>query len=170
MSLPRKLKNFVLFNDGNAYLGEVPEVTLPVLAIATADYRGGGMPGTIKMDMGLQAMTLEWKAAGMLVDAIRQFGTARIDGVMLRMTQALQADDTDVITPAEIVMRGRHSEIAMGTAKAGEMSETTFKTELSYYKLRVDGVDVVEVDMVNMRYIVGGVDRMAETRGALGVI
>ena len=31
MGLPRKLKNFALFVDGENYMGEVPEVTLPTL-------------------------------------------------------------------------------------------------------------------------------------------
>jgi uncharacterized protein len=170
MSLPRKLKNFILFNDGNAYLGEVPEVTLPKLATKTDDYRAGGMPGTVKIDQGLEALTLEWTAAGYLVDAIKQFGTARIDGVMLRMTQALQADDADAVTPSEIIMRGRHTEIDFGKAKAGDMTEIKYKTELTYFKLSMDGIVLVEIDMVNMVYVVGGVDRLAETRTALGVI
>jgi len=170
MSLPKKLKNFVLFNDGNAYIGEVPEVTLPKLVAKMEDYRAGGMPGSVKIDQGLEALTCEWTAAGYLVDAFRQFGSAKIDGVMLRMTQALQADDTEAITPAEIIMRGRHSEIDFGNAKAGEMTQVKIKTELTYYKLSIDGVEVVEVDMVNGIFIVGGVDRMAETRQALGII
>lgn len=170
MSLPKKLKNFILFNDGNAYLGEVPEVVLPKLAIKMEDYRGGGMPGTVKIDQGLEALTLEWTAAGYLADAIKQFGTAKIDGAMLRLTQALQADDTEAIIPAEIVMRGRHSEIDFGTGKAGEMTAHKYKTELTYYKLSMEGVELVEIDLVNSIYIVGGVDRMAETRQALGIL
>lgn len=170
MSLPKKLKNFILFNDGNAYLGEVPEVVLPKLAIKMEDYRGGGMPGTVKIDQGLEALTLEWTAAGYLADAIKQFGTAKIDGAMLRLTQALQADDTEAIIPAEIVMRGRHSEIDFGTGKAGEMTAHKYKTELTYYKLSMEGVELVEIDVVNGIYIVGGVDRMAETRQALGIL
>lgn len=170
MSLPKKLKNFILFNDGNAYLGEVPEVVLPKLAIKMEDYRGGGMPGTVKIDQGLEALTLEWTAAGYLADAIKQFGTAKIDGAMLRLTQALQADDTEAIIPAEIVMRGRHAEIDFGTGKAGEMTAHKYKTELTYYKLSMEGVELVEIDVVNGIYIVGGVDRMAETRQALGIL
>lgn len=170
MSLPKKLKNFILFNDGNAYLGEVPEVTLPKLMVKMEDYRAGGMPGSVKIDQGLEALTLEWKASGMLADAIRQFGNARIDGVALRLTQALQADDSDAVTPAEIVMRGRHSEIDFGNAKAGEMTELKMKTELTYYKLSMDGIALVEIDMVNMVYIVGGIDRLADTRTALGIL
>lgn len=170
MSLPKKLKQFILFNDGNGYLGEVPSVTLPKLAQKLEDYRGGGMPGTIKLEQGLEALTLEWTAAGYLADTIKQFGTAKIDGVMLRMTQALQQDDTGGVTPAEVIMRGRHSIIDMGESKAGTMTEHKITTELTYYKLSMDGVELVEVDMVNMVYIVGGIDRLAETRSALGII
>ena len=32
MGLPRKLKNFALFNNGVAHVGEVPEVNLPKLS------------------------------------------------------------------------------------------------------------------------------------------
>jgi len=170
MSLPKKLKNFVLFNDGNAYLGEVPEVTTPKLALKMEDYRAGGMPGSVKIDQGLEALTVEWTAAGYLANAIKQFGSSRVDGVPLRLTQALQADDTESVTPAEIIMRGRHSEVDFGNAKAGEMTQVKFKTELSYYKLSMDGVVLIEVDMVNMVFVVGGVDRLAETRTALGII
>jgi uncharacterized protein len=89
---------------------------------------------------------------------------------MLRMTQALQADDADAVTPSEIIMRGRHTEIDFGKAKAGDMTEIKYKTELTYFKLSMDGIVLVEIDMVNMVYVVGGVDRLAETRTALGVI
>lgn len=170
MALPKRLKNFILFNEGNGYLGEVPECVPPKLAIDTEDYRAAGMPGKVKLDNGLQAMTMEWTAAGYLADSLRQFGTASINGVMLRLQQALQQDDTGEVTPATIVMRGRHSQIDFGTAKTGDATQIKYTTELSYYKLTMGGVDLVEVDMVNSVYVVGGVDRMAEIRTALGII
>lgn len=170
MALPRRLKSFMLFNEGNAYLGEVPELVLPKLAIDTEDYRAGGMPGKLKLDNGLQAMTLEWTAAGYLADSLRQFGTTSINGNLLRFQGALQQDDTGEVTTLSIVMRGRHSQIDFGTAKAGDATQIKHTTELSYYKLTLANVDQVEIDVVNSVYIVGGVDRMAEIRTALGII
>ncbi len=70
MSLPRKLKNFVLFNDGNAYIGEVPEVTLPKLTRKMEDYRAGGMNGSVKLDMGMEGLAMEWTAAGFNMSAL----------------------------------------------------------------------------------------------------
>ena len=53
MSLPRKLKNMNLFNEGQSYLGEIKTVVLPKLTRKMEDYRGGGMNAPIKVDMGM---------------------------------------------------------------------------------------------------------------------
>lgn len=42
MSLPSKLKNLNLFNDGASYLGQVVEVKLPTLTRKMEEFRAGG--------------------------------------------------------------------------------------------------------------------------------
>lgn len=168
MALPKKLKNFILFNDGAAYLGEVPEVTPPKLTRKTEDYRSGGMGGPVKLDQGMEAIELEWTAAGYLREVFAQFGTLKHDGVMLRFTGAAQAEDEEVMA-IEIVARGRHTEIDFGKAKAGDNTEIKIKTALSYYKLSINGSPVIEIDLVNMVEIVDGNDRLAAIRAALGI-
>ena len=71
MGLPRKIKNFTLFNEGLSYLGEVDEVTLPKLTRKTEDWRAGGMGGPIKADFGMEGLELEWKAGGILRAEVR---------------------------------------------------------------------------------------------------
>lgn len=169
MALPRKLKNFAVFQDGVSYVGETPEVTLPKLTRKTEDYRAGGMNGPIKEDQGIEALELEWTAAGYLVEAVKAWGAQRHDAVLLRFAGALQADDSEEVIAVEVVGRGRHTEIDFGSAKAGEKTEKKIKTALSYYKLSVNGEVLVEIDLVNMVEIVGGTDRMAGIRTALGL-
>lgn len=169
MSLPRKLKNFVLFNSGNAYVSEVPEVKPPKLTRKTDDYRAGGMGGSIKTDQGLEPLEMEWKVAGYVRDLLRQWGAVKHDAVQLRFVGALQADDSDRISSLEIVVRGRHTELDFGTAKAGDNTEITVKSALSYYRLSIDGEVLIEIDVVNMIEVIGGVDRMAEIRSAIGL-
>ncbi|PZP78467.1 MAG: phage tail protein, partial [Stenotrophomonas maltophilia] len=41
MGLPRKLKNFATFVDGNSYIGDMPEVGLPKLTRKMEKYRAG---------------------------------------------------------------------------------------------------------------------------------
>jgi hypothetical protein len=168
MALPRKLKNFILFNDGRGYLGEVPEVTLPKLQRKMEDYQGGGMQGPIKLDMGMQGLELQWTAGGYLTDVFAQWGATKHDAVQLRFAGALQGDD-GTVSQLEVVVRGRHEEIDSGNAKAADKTELKIKTVLSYYQLRIDGTPIIEIDFVNMVEIVNGVDRLAAVRTALGI-
>lgn len=169
MALPRKLKNFNLFGDGESYLGQVVEVKLPTLTRSMEDYRGGGMAGPVKIDNGQEAIELEHKYGGLMRPILRQYGITRHDGVMLRFAGAYQRDDTGGVDAVEIVIRGRHSEIDAGTAKAGDDTEFTVKTAVSYYKLTINGTVEIEIDLINMIDTVGGIDRLAAQRRAIGV-
>ncbi len=78
MSLPRKLKNMNLFNEGQSYLGEIKTVVLPKLTRKMEDYRGGGMNAPLKIDMGMgdDGLVLESTFGGLDLLTLRQFGLA----------------------------------------------------------------------------------------------
>ncbi|MDC5385097.1 phage major tail tube protein, partial [Acinetobacter baumannii] len=62
----------------------------------------------------------------------------------------------------------RHEELDFGNQKAGDDTETTIKTIWSYYKLSINGVVYVEMDIPSNKFIVKGVDRNAEHMKAIG--
>ena len=171
MAMPRKLKNLNLFNDGGSYLGVCKVVTLPPLSRKMEGYRGGGMNGPVKADLGWSddGIQLAWKLGGFDDQVIRQFGAIKADAVLLRYTGTYQQDDTGVHTAVEIVVRGRHETIEPGDAQAGEDTEKSVTTTCSYYKLTVDGEVLVEVDLLNFIEIIDGVDMLAEQRKNLGI-
>lgn len=171
MALPRKLKNMNLFNDGNSYLGVSRAVTLPPLARKMESYRGGGMNGPVKVDLGMSddGIQLEWTLGGFDLTVLRQFGITTADGVLLRWAGAYQRDDTGEVDAVEIVVRGRHEEINQGDAEAGEDTEVSIVTTCSYYKQIVNGNVELEIDLLNMVEIVNGVDRLAAQRAAIGL-
>lgn len=168
MALPKKLKNFALFNDGESYVGQVNEVKLPTLTRKMEEYRGGGMNGPVKIDFGQELIELEWKCGGLMRSALNQYGITSVSGVQLRWAGAYQADDTGEVVAVEAVVRGRHTEIDAGTAKAGDDTEFAVKTAASYYKLTLNGATVIEIDLPGMVEIVNGTDRLAEQRSAIG--
>lgn len=171
MALPRKLKNLNLFNDGNSYLGLTKSVTLPVLGRKMESYRGGGMNGPVKIDHGMSddGIQVEWTLGGLDLTVLRQFGIPTASGVLLRWAGAYQQDDTGEVVPVEVVVRGRHEEIDMGDAEPGEDTEHSITTTCTYYKLTVNGVTEIEIDLLNMVEIVGGEDRLAQQRAAIGL-
>ena len=171
MAMPRKLKNFNIFNDANSYQGIAKNITLPALARKMEAYRGGGMNGPVKADLGLSddGIQVEWTLGGWDLLAIRQWGATSASAVALRFTGAVQQDDTGATQAVEVVMRGRHEEIDFGNAEPGGDTEHSITTTCTYYKLTVDGEVLVEIDILNMVEIVNGDDILADQRAALGI-
>ena len=169
MGMPSKLKGFNIFNDGNNYQGVVAEVVLPKLTKKMEEWRGSGMNGPIKVDMGQEAMVLEWTVGGMMRGVLDQWGVTTHNGVMVRFAGGYQNSDTGAVDAVEVVVRGRHSEIDMGTAKPGDDTAIKIVTEVSYYKLTINGQDVIEIDLIGMIEKVNGTDRLADLRKAIGL-
>ena len=169
MGLPRKLKNFATFVDGDNYMGETPEVTLPTLTRKLEEYRAGGMNGPVSLDLGMDKLEAEIKGAGWIAELTRTWGAGTHDAVLLRFVGAIQADDSEAVLSVEVVMRGRLAEVKPDAAKAGELQSHTYKYALSYYKLTIDGNVELEIDLPNLVEVVDGDDRLAAVRTALGV-
>jgi P2 family phage contractile tail tube protein len=169
MGLPRKLKIMMMFIDGRGYAGETTSVTLPNLSRKLEAYRGGGMSGAVKLDMGAgDDLDLEHSYGGPIREVIRQYGLPSLTGVQLRFVGSYEADDTGELTTVEIVARGRHEEIDRGEQKPGEAGEFKVKTACAYYKEIWNGRTEVEIDRLAGIEIVDGVDLMAAHRAALG--
>jgi len=165
--LPFKLKNFRTFVDGDAYAGEVAEIALPKIATEGESYRGGGMLGAVKTDLGLAELEQEETYGGIMPKIAAALGAPAADASMVRFVGAYQSDDNGAVKAAELVVRGRIDELDPGTAAAGKDTEWKVKRSLVYVKWVVDGQVLVEIDILNMIYVVNGVDRMKEIRAAL---
>lgn len=167
--LPRKLKNMNLFNDGISYVGQIEEVVLPQLNRVMEEWRAGGMNAPIKTDQGMEALSMEWTCGGLMDEPLRQFGITQHDGVLLRFAGAYQRDDSSKTAAVEVVVRGRHENIDMGTAKVGDNSPMKVTSALSYFKITIDSEEIIEIDIINMIEKVNGVDRLADQRAAIGL-
>lgn len=168
MGLPSKLKNMNLFIDGTSHLGVVADYTMPKLALKLEDWRGGGMLGNVGIDHGVDKLEAEFTLGGLMTSAMRQFGAVTHDAVLLRFAGAYQDEATGAVRAVETIQRGRYSELDFGNAKAGDDTEHKGKLSCTYFKLTVDGVDEIEIDLVNAVFIVGGIDRYAEIRAVIG--
>ena len=168
MAFPSKLKQTMMFNDGEAFIGETVSITPPKLARKFEEYRAGGMGRAVKVDMGGEPLEMEATHGGPMRQILRQYGMLNLAGVQQRFVGSFQDDDTGLVDILEIVTRGRHEEVDMGEWKPGEDTEFKVKSQLSYFKLTWNGVVEVEIDVLGMIEIVGDVDLMADHRAAMG--
>lgn len=133
MAVPKHLRFFTLFVDGENEVGKVTSVTPPKLTRKTDSYRGGGMMGAVSIDLGLDDSALD--ASFVMGGAVRalflKYG-GTIDGTLLRFAGEYYTDaESDLY---EIEMRGRVTEIDMGEAKQGEATSHTYAVKNTYYK------------------------------------
>ena len=89
---------------------------------------------------------------------------------MIRSSKA-EYDNTGITDEKPIVMyiRGYSKTLPGGSFKAKEDTELESTVALQYYKLEIDGEEIVEIDVINNIYKVGGEDLLAERRQNLGL-
>ncbi len=171
MALPAKLKNFNIYVDGGSMVGVAQEMTLPKLTQKLIAYRGGGMMASVNVELGFDdgALDMDMSVGGLVVNLLKKMGTMTADGMQLRFVGAYQDDSTAVYKTCTIQTRGRFTEVDWGTAKVGEDTTHKYTLKNTYVKITVDGEVVLEVDALNMIWVVGGEDKMAALRKAMGM-
>ena len=168
MAIPKKLRLFTMFVDGDNYIGKIPSVTLPKITRKTEDYQGGGMLGSAAVDLGLDsgALAASMVVGGMVKELILKWG-GDIDELRTRFVGEIYSGGISSLL--EIEMRGRITEVDQGEAKQGDDTSHTYALKNTYYKLSVDEKPLLEIDLLNFIYKRNGKslypDRIASALG-----
>ncbi len=97
------------------------------------------------------------------------YAATSADAVPIRFAGSYQRDDTGETVAVEVVMRGRQKEIDTGEGKQGEDTESKISVVCTYFRLTMDGKELVEIDTINMIEKVNGVDRLEQHRRNIGL-
>ncbi len=110
MAIPKNSGCSPSFVDGVNHIGKVPSVTLPKVTRKTEDYQGGGMVGSVAVDLGLDSGALDASmvVGGVVEELILKYG-GDIDEMRLRFVGEIYSGGTSSLL--EVEMRGRITEI-----------------------------------------------------------
>lgn len=169
MKMPKQLKGFNLFADGENQYGVTVDITRPKITRKTEDYTPGGAMGELTVAHGFEKLELEFTSKGYDADNLKSMSSA-INGKLLRYQGALQEEDGSGYKILKGEARGRIIEADAGSDKQGEGGEHKFKVALTYWKESVDGEEIVELDFLRNIAKFGGVDERAGLRQALGMM
>jgi len=170
MSLPKQLRAFNLFVDGNSFVGEVQSITLPKLSRKFETFRAGGMPVAVNLDMGFDdsALDLEFTIAGIAPDITALIGKG-LNASGLRFAGSFQQDDTGQAHKVDINVRGRIKEADTGEFKAGELVTSKYSMHCAYFRYEVNDELYYEIDALNGICNIKGVDIEAVHRQNIGL-
>lgn len=165
MSLPRTIRNFNAFVDGISYFGRATEAKLPQVKVQTEAHRGAGMEGPVGIDMGIEGMTCELTFSEWDPLLLKKLG--RQERIVLRPMQMGEEDfeATTIIA----TMGGLITTNETGDLKPGTNATLKMMMDVRYARLEIDGEEIYEIDLVNTKRVIGGVDQMASARRAMGL-
>ena len=165
---PMVVKAFNLFVDGKGYAGACDDVRLPKLTKKTEEYRAAGMDAPVAIDMGMEKLDIEFTLSAYDNLVLSLFGVAIGNAIQCTLRAALEDSDGKV-TAVVHNFSGSIREIDPGTLKAGDKPSLKVTMDLNYYSCTYDGVPAVVIDVANNIRTVGGIDRLASVRLALGM-
>lgn len=161
-----------VYVNGESKHGLASEVTVPDITPVMSDYKSMGMVGSLELPNGIDKMEaiVKWTYP----DNTAKLACADIYTPVELMVRSSKAEfigsaGLAAETPIVVMMRGYSKKSPGGTFKPKEDTELESTFALTYYKETVDGEDIVEVDVVNNIYKVGGEDKMAARRANLGI-
>lgn len=163
--LPRILKNFNLYVDGLGYAGRIDRATPPAMALVMEDHRAGGMDGTKRLEMGMEAMTFAATVSDYGPELRNQFG---LDGLQMQLRGTVQAQGVKS-EAVLITMRGQIVKIEDSEWGGNTKTAVNITFELDYFKYRQKDVEHIEIDIINMVRRFGDVDQLESQRADIGL-
>ena len=168
MSLTYVLRKFIVYADGYGKLGEGENCKLPTMEINSEEFRGGGMDTPVKVDLGTNAFTLEFKLSSFDPQVYNLWGLypGQDKQYTIRGSLAHMAGSPFAAVAA---CRGNLQKVEADNFEPAKKILHTFTCELTYYKLTIGEQLIYDIDIENGKRVVGGVDQLLNDRVALGL-
>lgn len=171
MSHPDKLNNFAAFVDGGRMLGIV-DATLPNLTPLKDTMKGAGIAGEIETraigHYGAMKLGITWRIA-----TSEAFALANPEGKTIELratTQGISGTDYKFNQSGiRVIVRASGSDLQPGKFDPATAMGTTTEVECLYLKIEQDGKVMTEIDKLNFKCIINGIDELAESRTLMGV-
>ncbi|MCU7933738.1 MAG: phage major tail tube protein [Candidatus Thiodiazotropha sp. (ex Dulcina madagascariensis)] len=162
-----KLTGFSVSVDGRGYVGEA-DITLPSLELKTETAPGGAADFKIQSG-GLSEMDAALTFESYPLEVLKRFGVEGDTLTPLTARGSIRRPN-GVEVPVLVQMRGLVYQLSGPEWKRGEGAINNEVTVgLRYYRLEVDGEELVEVDAVNHVRRIGGVDQLEAYRTNIGL-
>ena len=163
--------------DANIYLnndnkhGLASEVSLPEISFVTEEYESLGLVGSPQFAKGVEAMeaSITWKYPDNEAQIALANPFSAVDIMVCASKSVYSGGGLADEQPVRVFMRGFSKGLPGGSFAGRDDISITTTIAVNYYKLEVDLVEIIEIDVINNRFVVNGNDIMAQRRLNLGI-
>lgn len=165
-----RLTNANVYIDGDNFVGKAEEVTSPVIKTIFSEHKALGMHGKFELPSGIDKMEakIKWNSAyrGVLEKMADPYKPMNLQ--IRAMLEGYSAGARSSTTPYIIHLRATSKDFNPGAFKQNDNVEIEMNLNVTYVKVVIDGVEVVEYDAMENIYKVKGVDTLADFRRITG--
>ena len=167
--IPEVLNHFNVYNDSaKKLIGISGELELPEMEAITDTLEGSGVLGEIEDPVTGQFSSMKMKIpfAVLYEDMFSIMNTTKPPQLTLRASMQCMDPSTGETGyyPVKIVVRGKASTSIMGKVVKGKKMEPEVELEILYIKIQINNKTVLELDKLNFKYVLNGVDMLAKIR------
>ncbi len=167
-TIPEIIHSFRAYHAGKRLIGISDEIKLPDFESVSDPMNGPGMLGEMNsIAMGqFTSIEMEIPFRQMYSDMFLFIDQTRaLDLTFRGSIQVMNSETTGLdFVPMRMVTRGRCKGLTGGKAKQGTGTASSIKMEVYYILIEINNVVELELDKLNFKYMVHGVDIMEKVR------
>jgi uncharacterized protein len=169
--IPEKLNDFRVFHNGGNLVG-IADMQLPSFENITETVKGAGIAGEYESpNIGhFQSMklTFNWRVLNESMALLLAPNVGSFD--CRGANQVLDAATGNYIqVPCRVLVRGIPTKNELGKMEKGSPYDSSTEIEVTYIKIAINNITLVELDKLNYKFVVKGKDYLADVRRALGI-
>lgn len=168
--IPQIVKDFRVYRGGSVLLG-VANVQLPTLTPLMDTIKGGGIAGELEVPiegfMGPMALSLAFRS--FTREGLGSLLTPTLQEILITGAQQVLdgATGRTVDEIVKVTARGFNKGAGNGKLEQGAQADGSVELSLSYYKVYLGTYKACEIDVLNYKCEIDGVDYLADLRSAL---
>lgn len=166
----KRITNANVYVDGISFLGRAEECETPKIVHKMVEHKALGMVGTIEAWSGIEKMNAKFKWSSFYAEVLTKSANPwKAVSIQVRSSQETYSPAGRIAeVPVVIFLTGSFESIPTGVWKQHENVDCENSMAVSYCKVVVDGVQVVEFDAFSNIYKIGGQDGLATYRANIG--
>lgn len=166
----KRLTNANVYMDGQSYLGQASEVSLPKIVQKMADHEALGMIGSFELPTGVDKMEAKINWNSFYPAAIVKMANPGLS-INLQVRGNLEthtsAGKTSEVA-AVVFMTGQFKELPLGEFKQHENVTLESMLNITAVRIEIDGNELLQFDAFSNIYKVNGIDIASTYRENIG--
>jgi P2 family phage contractile tail tube protein len=165
-----RITNANVYLNGVGLLGQVEEINLPEIKFMAAEHKALGMIGKVELTSGIDKMEYKIKWNSFYPDVLKTMGNP-YKTVSMQVRGSLEGWEAGNRSSEKQITAYLTAQVANfpGAAfKQHDNVEMESQMKCSYYKLEIEDIEIIEIDVMANIHRVDGQDLLANFKANIG--